>query len=73
MGVSCSAALGHINNFMHPQAIIIDNSGVEDEFFLEAFRDSAPALGKTLIELPANAEQNLRWMTRLDGASLSCM
>ncbi len=71
MEVSQSACLGHITNFMHPQAVIIDNSGIEDPFFLKAFRERAPALGRTLIELPGNAEQSLRWITRLDSASLN--
>ena len=72
MEVSCAAALGHINGYMFPQAILIDNSGVEDEFFLKALRERAPALGKTLIELPGNAEQSLRWITKLDSSSLNC-
>jgi hypothetical protein len=73
MEVSMSAALNHINNFMHPQAVIIDNSGMEDEFLLKAFRERAPNLGCTLIELPRNTEQILMWITRLDSASLKCM
>lgn len=72
MEVSSSAALGHIDNYMHPQAVIIDNSGIEDEFFLKAFRERASLLGKTLIELPDDAEQSLRWITRLDSSSLKC-
>lgn len=70
MEVSCGAALGHIDRFMHPQAIIVDNSGNEDLFFLKAMRSQAPGLEKTLIELPSNVEQSLRWITRLDSAAL---
>jgi hypothetical protein len=72
MEVSCAAGLGHINTFMRPKAVIIDGSGIEDKFFLNGFRDRASTLGKTLIELPENAEQGLRWLTRLDYTSLSC-
>ena len=72
MEVSCSAALGHINSYMSPQAVIIDNSGHEDVFFLKALREKAPTLGQTLIELPSNAEQSLRWITKLDSSSLNC-
>lgn len=70
MEVSQSACLGHITNFMHPQAVIIDNSGVEDAFFLKAFKERAPALARTLIELPVNVDESLRWIARLDSASL---
>jgi hypothetical protein len=72
MEVSSSAALGHIDNYMHPQAVIIDISGKEDLFFLKASRERASLLGKTLIELPDDAEQSLRWITRLDSSSLKC-
>ena len=72
MEVSCSAGFGHINYYMHPQAVIIDNSGNEDDYFIKGLRGQANILGKTLIELPENAEQNVRWITRLDGSSLRC-
>jgi hypothetical protein len=72
MEVSSSAALGHIDTYMHPQAVIIDNSGIEDLFFLKAMRGRASLLGKTLIELPGDTEQSLRWITRLDSSSLRC-
>ncbi len=54
MEVSAAAALGHINTFMHPQAVIVDNSGQEDPYFISAMRERAALLGKTLIELPPN-------------------
>jgi hypothetical protein len=72
MEVSSSNALGHIDNYMHPQAVIIDNSGTEDLWFLKAMKDRTSWLGKTLIELPSDVEQSLRWITRLDGSSLQC-
>lgn len=71
MEVSCGAALGHINTHMHPQAVIVDNSGMEEKYFLAAMKTRSATLEKTLIELPANAEQNLMWITRLDSASLN--
>jgi hypothetical protein len=70
MEVSVSAGLGHIHTFMHPQAIIVDNSGIEDEFFLRALRDRSTVLDMTLIQLPKHAGQNLLWLARLDSASL---
>jgi hypothetical protein len=72
MEVSCSAGLGHINYYMHPQAIIIDGSGNEDEFFLKGLQMQSNAMGKTLINLPSDAAQNIRWITRLDSISLRC-
>lgn len=71
MEVSSAAALGHINNYMHPQAIIVDNSGTEEEYFLTGIRERSIERGRTLIELPDNAEQSLIWLTRLDSSSLN--
>ncbi|ESZ95375.1 hypothetical protein SBOR_4231 [Sclerotinia borealis F-4128] len=71
MEVSCSAGLNHINTFVHPQAVIIDTSGDEDDFLISAFRTRANALDRTLIELPAKIEQNLMWIVQLDSAALS--
>jgi hypothetical protein len=72
MEASSSAALGHIDTFMHPQVVIIDNSGIEDLWFMKAMRDRTSLIGKTLIELPGDVEQSLRWITRLDSWSLRC-
>ncbi|KFX87031.1 hypothetical protein V490_08606 [Pseudogymnoascus sp. VKM F-3557] len=71
MEVSSAAALGHINNYMHPQAVIVDKSGAEEEYFLTGIKDRSIELGKTLIELPDNAEQSLMWLMRLDSFSLN--
>ena len=71
MEVSCSAAFGHINTFVNPQATFIDGSGEEELFFLKGMKSRARAVGRTVIELPDNAEQTLMWTTRLDSASLS--
>jgi hypothetical protein len=71
MEVSCSAAFNHINTFVHPQAVFIDASGEEEMFFLRGLKDRASSLGRTVIEMPDGAEQNLMWTTLLDSASLS--
>ena len=70
MEVSCSAGLGHINNFMHPHAVIIDNHLKEDSFFIKGYRERASSLDISLIELPKNAEDTLRWISRLDSTAL---
>lgn len=60
----------HINTFMHPQAMLVDASGVEDDYFLAAIRKQAPILNIPLIELPENAHSRLGWLTKLDSSSL---
>lgn len=71
MEVSCSAGFNHINTFVHPQATFIDASGEEEPFFMKGLKDRANTLGRTVVELPENAEQSLIWTTMLDSASLS--
>ena len=66
-----AASLGHVQTFMHPQVIITDDPSREDTFFTRAARSKAMELGRSLIELPAEAAANLMWITRLDSASLS--
>lgn len=71
MEVSTSAAFNHINSFVHPQATIIDGSGVEDAFMIPGLKQRAQILGRTVIELPKDADQNMMWLTLLDSSSLS--
>jgi hypothetical protein len=72
MEVAVSAAFNHINTFVHPQATFVDDSGEEEIWFLKGIKDRAGAAGRTVIDLPENAEQNLMWITMLDSVSLSC-
>ncbi|KAL8750560.1 MAG: hypothetical protein Q9184_006387, partial [Pyrenodesmia sp. 2 TL-2023] len=71
MEVSVSAALGHIQGFMHPQVVITNDPSREDAFFTRAIRARAFELGKTVIELPTDASENLMWIARLDSGSLA--
>ncbi|KAL2070446.1 hypothetical protein VTL71DRAFT_13472 [Oculimacula yallundae] len=71
MEVSSAAAFGHINTFIHPQATLIDGSGEEEVWFSRGLNHRAIMLGRTVIELPDNAEKNLMWLNLLDSASLS--
>jgi len=71
MEVSCSAAFNHINTFIHPQATLIDGSGLEEEYFLKGVNDRAASLEKTIIQLPERTE-SLMWITLLDSNSLAC-
>lgn len=56
---------------MHPQALLVDASGAEEDYFLAAVRKQAPVSGIPLIELPENAHSRLPWITRLDSSSLA--
>lgn len=58
---------------MHPQAIIVDGSYVEEPFFLRVMRAEASNLGVTLVDLPGDALNRLKWMAKLDSASLAGM
>lgn len=73
MEVSVFSGFNHINTFVHPQATLVDGSGEEELFFLKGIKSRAASLGRTIIELPNNAEQYLMWVTLLDSASLSGM
>ena len=71
MEISITASMEHIHTFVHPQVILIDNPSREDAFFVNALRRKAMDIGKPLIELPADATENLMWITRLDSGSLA--
>lgn len=71
MEVSSAAAFKHINDFVNPQATFVDSSGEEEVWFLKGLKHRAAILGRTIIELPDNADQNLMWITLLDSSSLS--
>lgn len=68
---SVTGAMKHINDFMHPQAIIMDDSKVEDQAFTRAMRGKAEEMARPLIEVPAGKYEDFLWMTRLDSGSLS--
>jgi hypothetical protein len=67
---SVMAALMHIQTFIHPQVVIMDDSLSEDVFFTKAVRTKTKALNIPLIEIPKDRWESLIWMTRLDAGSL---
>ena len=71
MEVSVTAGMEHIQTFVHPQMIIIDDPSREDAFFVDAVRSKVTDLGKAVIELPRDAAETMMWMTRLDSGSLA--
>lgn len=70
-GVAVAGAMKHINDFMHPQAIIMDDGDVEDQFFTSAMRQKAKDLRRALIEIPPGRYEDFIWMTKLDSGSLA--
>ena len=63
----------HINTYALPQAIVIDGSSTEEDFFTKAMRKEADKLKLTLVEVPRDGAKKLGWITKLDGAALSGM
>ena len=70
MEVSIAGALGHIETFMHPQAVITNYPEHEDEFFVRSIKRKTKELVQTHIELPRSASDHLKWLTRLDATAL---
>lgn len=68
--VAVAGAMKHINDFMHPQAIIMDDSTLEEAFFTRAMKAKVQVLERPLIEVPAGRYEEFIWMTRLDSGSL---
>ncbi|KAK3400107.1 hypothetical protein B0T20DRAFT_434897 [Sordaria brevicollis] len=66
-----SRAFHHIQVYMHPQAVLVDASGEEADYFLPAARAQASQEGFPVLELPEGAQKRLAWMTKLDSASLA--
>lgn len=69
--VSVTGAMKHIFDFMHPQAMIMDDSDLEDTFFTSAMRKKAKSTSRTLIEIPDGRYEDFLWLTRLDAGSLA--
>lgn len=65
-----AGAMKHLNEKVNPQAIVMDDSSVEEAFFVRAMRQRATEYYKTLIEVPKKKYEQFLWMTRLDAASL---
>lgn len=56
---------------MHPQAVIIDGTNTEDDYFHRGVRDQVRSTAATLIELPEQAATRLSWIRKLDTHALS--
>jgi hypothetical protein len=67
---SVRASLGHIAPFMRPRVVLIDSPEREDTFLTKGMKEKTRELRLPLIELPINAAENLKWVSKLDGSSL---
>ncbi|KAH9881785.1 hypothetical protein J1614_000956 [Plenodomus biglobosus] len=67
---SVMGAMAHINSFLHPQVVIMDDSISEDAFFVRGMRSKTGLLNIPLIEVPKNRLADFTWSTRLDAGSL---
>lgn len=56
---------------MHPQAVILDSTTAEENYFLASARDQILSTPSALIELPNRPEKSLAWISKLDSSALS--
>lgn len=71
MELAVAAGMTYIHAFILPQVILTNDPGREDAFFTKVVRGKAFEFGKSIIELPPDAPENLLWLTRLDSGSLA--
>jgi hypothetical protein len=69
-GTAAKEPADSIHMFMHPQALIIDGSDAEEAWFQKPVRLEAPGYQMPVVEVPAGGVQSLKWMVKLDSASL---
>ncbi|RKF62771.1 putative conserved protein/low similarity to glucosyl transferase [Erysiphe neolycopersici] len=71
MKSSVLSAFKEVEKFLKPEAILVDASRNEDEWFRDWIKSEAFELERTIIELPENSEEKLKWTSLLDAKSLS--
>lgn len=69
LGKAVKYAMVHLHRFLHPQVMFIDTEN-ENPVVSKALKEAAGSSGIPMIELPDNAADKLRWMTRLGSQSL---
>jgi hypothetical protein len=67
---SVASALEHIQDLMHPQVLITDDSSLEEGWFTRQVRAKSDKHEWPVIELPAEASEKLGWLARMDSAAL---
>ncbi|KAK2590473.1 hypothetical protein QQS21_011846 [Conoideocrella luteorostrata] len=71
ISLAITKAFLYINTYIHPQAILIDSTKDEEDYFLHPARDQISATEAALIELPERPNTSLSWISKLDSAALS--
>ncbi|KAH0496974.1 hypothetical protein TgHK011_004312 [Trichoderma gracile] len=71
MALSVARALYYMSVYMHPQAIIIDSSSTEENYFLSGVRDEIRSMEAALIELPERPGKRFTWLSKLDASALA--
>ncbi|GAB1735801.1 hypothetical protein NU219Hw_g5145t2 [Hortaea werneckii] len=66
-----AGSMKHFQDYMHPQAIIMDDGKIEEAFHAQALRRKGKDMGVTVIEIPAGRYEEFFYITRLDSGSLS--
>ncbi|EAW13040.1 uncharacterized protein ACLA_014770 [Aspergillus clavatus NRRL 1] len=69
MEKAVAAALGHIQLYTRPQALITQGDSWEDHFFMSAVQMKAQEISLTHISLPSPA-RDVMWMSMLDSDAL---
>jgi len=69
LGKAVKYAMVHLHRFLHPQVMFIDTEN-ENPVVSKALKEAAGNSGIPMIELPRNAAEKLRWITRLGSQSL---
>ena len=67
---SVAGGMKHIYDYMHPQALIMDDSQNENIWFTRAMRRKSKEMQHPLIEIPAGRYEDSLWITSLDAGSL---
>lgn len=71
MQLSVTGAMGHIQNYMHPRAVITADAEDENVFFTAGLGRSVRQFALTHIEIPKAKPETLAWLARLDAGSLN--
>ena len=71
MEISVRAALSHLLYYLKPSAVIVNDPGHEDHYFVGAVRDASGPAGVPVIILPDPAVERIGWLSELDSASLA--
>ncbi|CAK1358314.1 hypothetical protein CB0940_07061 [Cercospora beticola] len=64
-------AMKHIQEYMHPQVVIMDDGAQEEAYFTKAMHAKTKDLGIPLVEIPRGKYEEWLWLTRLSAASLA--